>query len=76
METKQESWGPTVDQGEPTYWLSYEYKHMQTEMLKLNEKMDLILSILQKKPKKSTIAEVDKKVDSRINILGKRKFEE
>ena len=73
---EKESWEPTMDQGEPTYWLSYEYKQMQTEMLKLNEKMDLILSILQKKPKKSTIAEVDKKVDSLINILGKRKFEE
>ena len=25
---KQESWEPTMDQGEPTYWLSYEYKQM------------------------------------------------
>ena len=73
--TKQEpSWQATTDLGDPTYWLSYEYKQIQAEMVKLNEKMDLILS--QKKPKKSTIVEVDKKVDSLINILKKRKLEE
>ena len=72
--TKQEGWQATTDLGDPTYWLSYEYKEIQSEMVKLNEKMDLIL--LQKKPKKSTIVEVDKKVDSLINILKKRKFEE
>ena len=75
METLKQEWQPTTDLGNPTYWLSYEYKQMQAEMQKLNEKMDLILSILQKKPKKSTIAEVDKKVDSLINIL-ERKMEE
>ena len=77
METpKQEAFEPTTDLGDPVYWLSYEYKQMQAEMKKLNDKMDLILS-LQKKPKKSTISEVDKKVDSLINILGKkRKIEE
>ena len=70
-------WQPTRDLGDPTYWLSYEYKQIQVEMQKLNEKMDLILSILQKKPKKSTITEVDKKVDNLINILHKkRKVEE
>ena len=75
METKQEtSWQATTDLGDPTYWLSYEYKEIKAEMVKLNEKIDLIL--LQKKPKKSTIVEVDKKVDSLINILKKRKFEE
>ena len=74
-ETKQDpSWQATTDLGDPTYWLSYEYKEIKAEMVKLNEKMDLILS--QKKPKKSTIVEVDKKVDSLINILKKRKFEE
>ena len=70
MELKQE---PTMELGDPTYWLSYEYKQIQTEMQRLNEKMDLIL---QKKPKKSTIAEVDKKVDSLIDIVKKRKIEE
>lgn len=53
----------------------WQLEEVHAEMQKLNEKMDLILSILQKKPKKSTIAEVDKKVDSLINIL-ERKMEE
>ena len=76
METPKE-WQATTDLGDPTYWLSYEYKQMQVEMQQLNEKMDLILSILQKKPKKSTISDVDKKVDNLINILDKkRKIEE
>ena len=35
--------------------------------------MNLILSLLQKKPKKSTITEVDKKVDNLINILHKKR---
>ena len=76
METPKE-WQATTDLGDPTYWLSYEYEQMQVEMQKLNEKMDLILCILQKKPKKTTILDVDKKVDSLINILDKkRKIEE
>ena len=87
METREENcepnymmeapkdWQPTTDLGDPTFWLSYEYKQIQVEMQKLNEKMDLILS--QKKPKKSTITEVDKKVDNLINIIHKkRKLEE
>ena len=74
METPKD-WQPATDLGDPTFWLSYEYKQIQVEMQKLNEKMDLILS--QKKPKKSTITEVDKKVDNLINILHKkRKLEE
>ena len=76
METPKD-WQPATDLGDPTFWLSYEYKQIQVEMQKLNEKMDLILSILQKKPKKSTITEVDKKVDNLINIMHKkRKVEE
>ena len=31
---------------EPTYWLSHEYKEIQKEIAKLNEKMDLILNSL------------------------------
>ena len=58
-----------IDLGDPTYWLSYEYKQIQVEMQRLNEKMDLILQ----KPKKSTIAEVNKKVDNLINILDKKR---
>ena len=78
METPKQEQQPNFDLlTEPTYWLSYEYRQMQDEMQKLNEKMDLILSILQKKPKKCTISDVDKKVDSLINILDKkRKIEE
>ena len=76
METPQ-AFEPTTDLGDPVYWLSYEYKQIQAEMEKLNDKMDLILSLLQKKPKKSTIAEVDRKVDSLIEIIDKkRKIEE
>ena len=78
METpKQEAFEPTTDLGDPVYWLSYEYKQIQAEMEKLNDKMDLILSLVQNKPKKSTITEVDKKVDNLINMLHKkRKIEE
>ena len=78
METpKQEAFEPTTDLGDPVYWLSYEYKQIKAEMEKLNDKMDLILSLLQKKPKKSTISEVDRKVDSLIEIIDKkRKIEE
>ena len=77
METPKEAFEPTTDLGDPVYWLSYEYKQIQAEMEKLNDKMDLILSLLQKKPKKSTISEVDRKVDSLIEIIDKkRKIEE
>ena len=77
METPTEAFEPTTDLGEPVYCRSYEYKQIQAEMEKLNDKMDLILSLLQKKPKKSTIAEVDRKVDSLIEIIDKkRKIEE
>ena len=78
METpKQEAFEPTTDLGDPVYWLSYEYKQIQAEMLKLNDKMDLILSIIQKKPRKNTISEVNSKMDSLMEIIDKkRKFEE
>lgn len=54
-----------------TYWLSYE--QMQEEMLKLNEKMDLILSIIQKKPRKNTISEVNSKMDNLMEIIDKKR---
>ena len=77
METPKQEWQATKELGDPTFWLSYEYKEVQAEMQKLNERMDLILSIIQKKPKKCSISDVDKKVENLINILGKkRKFEE
>ena len=76
MDIKQE---PTLDfpqLTEPTYWLSYEYKQMQQEMEKLNEKMDLILSLLQKKQRKCTIKDVNTKMDNLIEIYKKRKIED
>ena len=77
METPKQDWEPAMDLNDPTYWVSYEYKQIRTQMQQLDEKMDLILSILQKKPKKCTIVEVDKKVVNLINILHKkRKVEE
>ena len=78
METPKEDWEPVpVNLNDPTYWVSYEYKEIRTQMQHLDEKMNLILSLLQRKPKMSTITEVDKKVDNLINILDKkRKVEE
>ena len=62
---------------DPTYWLSYEYKQIHEELVKLNDKMDSILTLLQSKPKKTTISQVDKKVDNLIDILErKRKIEQ
>ena len=78
MDIKQET-EPTLDfpqLTEPTYWLSYEYKQMQLEMEKLNEKMDLILSLLQKKQRKCTITDVNAKMDNLIDICKKRKIED
>ena len=55
-----------------TYWLSYEYKQIHEELVKLNDKMDSILTHLQSKPKKTTISQVDKKMDNIIEILGRK----
>ena len=40
---------------EPNYWLSYEYQKISEEVNKLNEKIDLVLSIIRKKQRKNTI---------------------
>ena len=58
---------------DPSYWLSYEYQQINAEVKKLNEKMNLIISIIQKKPRKNTITEVNSKVDSIIEKLNKKK---
>ena len=58
---------------EPTYWLSYEYQKISEEITNLNEKIDLILSIIKKKPRKNTISEVSTKVDCIIEKLNKRR---
>ena len=57
---------------EPTYWLSYEYQKISEEVKKLDEKIDLVLSIIRKKPRKNTISEVSTKVDCIIERLNKR----
>ena len=57
---------------EPNYWLSYEYQKISEEVNKLNEKIDLVLSIIRKKPRKNTISEVSTKVDCIIERLNKR----
>ena len=58
---------------DPTYWLSYEYQEIIGEVKKLNEKINLILSIIEKKPRKNTITEVNSKVDSIIEKLDKKR---
>ena len=58
---------------DPTYWLSYEYQQIYAEVKKLNEKMNLILSIIEKKPRKNTITEVNSKVDSIIEKLEEKR---
>ena len=58
---------------DPTYWLSYEYQQIIDEVKKLNEKINLILSIIEKKPRKNTITEVNSKVDSIIEKLDKKR---
>ena len=54
---------------EPSYWLSYEYNQMFDQMKSLDEKMNIILSIIQKKPRKNTMTEVNTKVDSILQKL-------
>ena len=39
----------------------------------MNEKMNLILSIIEKKPRKNTITEVNSKVDSIIEKLEEKR---
>ena len=46
---------------------------MQQEMEKLNEKMDLILSLLQTKKRKCTITDVNTKMDNLIEKLDKKR---
>ena len=66
-----------MDGATPTnYFVSYEYEQIQGEIAKLNEKVDLVISILQKKPKKTTISEVNSKVDDLLEQMKKRKIEE
>ena len=61
--------------GATNYFVSYD-EQIQGEIVKLNEKVDLVISILQKKPKKTTISEVNSKVDDLLEQMKKRKLEE
>ena len=58
---------------EPTYWLSYEYEKLSQEVKKLHEKIDLVVSIVKKKPRKNTLTEVNTKVDCIIEQLDKKR---
>ena len=54
------------------YFFSYEYSQITEEMKKLNEKMDTVLTVMQKKQKRSTIAEVNSKVDNLLEVIEKK----
>ena len=58
------------------YFFSYEYSQITEEIRKLNEKMDTILEKLDaapgKKRKRSTIAEVNSKVDNLLEVIEKK----
>ena len=62
------------------YFFSYEYSQITEERRKLNEKMDSVLerldtalAVLQKKQKKSTIAEVNTKMDNLLETIEKKR---
>ena len=58
------------------YFFSYEYSQITEEIRKLNEKMDTILekldAALGKKQNRSTIAEVNSKVDNLLEVIEKK----
>ena len=54
---------------EPTYWISHEYKEITKDIVKLNEKMDLILNSLPSRKRKCTIKEVNEKMDDLIHYV-------
>ena len=59
------------------YFFSYEYSQITEEIRKLNEKMDdAVLSkldtVLGKMQKRSTIAEVNSKVDNLLEVIEKK----
>ena len=58
------------------YFFSYDYSQITEEIRKSNEKMDTILekldAALGKKQKRSTIAEVNSKVDNLLEVIEKR----
>lgn len=55
---------------EPTYWISHEYKEIKKDIVKLNEKMDLILNSLPSRKRKCTTKEVNEKMVDLINYVN------
>ena len=58
------------------YFFSYEYSQITEEIRQLNVKMDFVLeklvAALGKKQKRSTIAEVNSKVDNLLEVIEKK----
>ena len=59
-----------------SYVFSYEYSQITEEIRQLNVKMDFVLeklvAALGKKQKRSTIAEVNSKVDNLLEVIQKK----
>ena len=53
------------------YFFSYEYSQITEEIKKMNDKMDTILTQLSQKRKRSTIAEVNTKMDNLLEHIDK-----
>jgi uncharacterized membrane protein YgaE (UPF0421/DUF939 family) len=54
------------------YFLSYEYQVIQEELTKLNNKIDNILKLFEKKRPRSTISEANKKLDDILLHMDKK----
>ena len=55
------------------YHITYEYKQIQEELVKVNEKMDKILTLLEKKPRKNILSEVNTKMDNLLVQFDKKR---
>jgi len=55
------------------YFFSYEYGQIQEELIKLNDKVDTILSLFQRKRQRSTISDANKKLDDILLHMDKKK---
>ena len=56
------------------YYITYEYKQIQDELVKVNDKMDKILTLLEKKsppPRKNILTEVNTKMDNLLDQFYK-----
>ena len=68
---------PKVTTSSPTppepYYFSYEYGQIQEELTKLNDKIDTILNLFERKRSRGTISEANKKLDDILQTLDKKK---